>query len=175
MSSSERHHRRLRPGILCLLVLLSACGFRPLYGGAEGEATGQALSAVAIETPKTRIGWELRDWLWRELTPEAQAVEPRYRLVVQLERQRDALLVQLDDSITRYELAISARYDLVDIAQNRVVLRSAARRVASFNVVRAPFADLAAERDAEARAAAELARAIRNRLALFFADPERQP
>lgn len=152
-----------------LLTSVGGCTLRPLYGGPAGEETARDLAAITVDVPKSRLGAVLRDALIRELGASGLAAEARYALRLQLERQRNALLVQLDDSITRYELILTARYDLVDLTEDRVLLRTASQRVASFNVVRQPYADFAAERDAEERAAIELARAVRNRLALFFA------
>ena len=50
------------------------------------------------------------------------------------------------------------------------IYRSAVRRVASYNVQRDPFATLAAEQDAERRAAVEVSHQIRTLLALKMAD-----
>ena len=51
---------------------------------------------------------------------------------------------------------------------SRSVIRSAVRRVASYNVVADPFATLIAEQDAERRAAVEVSRVIRTQLTIFF-------
>lgn len=166
----ERGRRRLAAFLLAPLLLLAGCGLQPLYGGAAGERVREALASLTVEAPRTRIGAALREALERELEAAGPpAPSARYLLKLAIERQREALLVQLDDSITRYELTLTARYDLVDLGQDRVLLRTAAQRSASFNVVQQPYADTMAERDAEERAARELARAVRNRLALFFA------
>jgi len=158
--------RRLLLHLLCAPAL-AGCELRPLYGGAEGGQMAAELAAIAIDTPKTRVGWLLRDRLIDELGADGTA-DPRYRLSIRLSKRREALAIQLDDSVTRYELALIARFSLEDIAARRPLYRGRVRRVASYNVVRSPFATLVAEQDAERRAAAELAYAIRTRLALFF-------
>ncbi|GBD43101.1 hypothetical protein HRbin40_00566 [bacterium HR40] len=155
--------------MLPILGLLAGCELRPLYGGPAGSELAEKLAAIEVEVPHSRAGLALAEALRREFGASGLATEPRYLLKVQLERQRKALLVQLDDSITRYELLLTAKYDLVDRVADRVLLRSVIRQASSFNVVRQPFADFMAERDAEARATAELARALRTRLALFLA------
>jgi LPS-assembly lipoprotein len=162
--------RLRRALVLASMSLLAGCGLTPLYGGATGERVRAELATVAIDAPRSRLGAALREALLREIEAAGPpAATPRYLVKLTIERRRDALLVQLDDSITRYELTLTARYDLLDVNQDRVLLRTAAQRSASFNVVQQPYADAIAERDAEERAARELARAIRNRLALFFA------
>lgn len=160
--------RRALLALASTLPALAGCGLRPLYGeAADGGAVADELAAVRVETPKTPLGWTLADLLARELG-FAGAAAARYRLVVELERRRNVLAVQLDDSVTRYELTLIARFRLFELDGGRELLRSEDRRVAGYGVLRQPYATLAAERDAERRAAAALARAIRNRLALFF-------
>lgn len=169
-SREVRRRTVVRSFPVLLAGTLTGCGLRPLYGGAEGERIGQALAGISVETPRTRIGAALAEALERELrTGGPTETARRYLLRIALDRRREALLVQLDDSITRFELTLTARYDLVDTSDDRVLLRTSAQRLASFNVVQEPYADFVAERDAEVRAARELARAMRNRLALFFA------
>ncbi len=154
--------------LLPLLPALAGCGLRPLYGGA-GHAVAEELGAIEVVAPKTPLGWLLADRLVGELAAVVADV-PRYRLeILRLRRRRDALAVQLDDSVTRYELTLIAEFQLTRLADGARLLRADLRRVASYNVLRQPWATRAAERDAERRAAGELARAIRNRLALYFA------
>jgi LPS-assembly lipoprotein len=50
----------------------------------------------------------------------------------------------------------------------RALYRSAVRRVASYNVIREPFATLMAEQDAERRASVEVSREIRTLLTIYF-------
>jgi len=160
--------RRTFVAALGAVSSLAGCGLRPLYAPEAGGAeVARRLAAVRIEVPKTRLGWTFADLLRRELG-FAGSAGTRYRLTVELERRRNVLAVQLDDSVTRYELTLIARFRLFDLEEGRELLRSEDRRVAGYGVLRQPYATLAAEQDAERRAAAALARAIRNRLALFF-------
>lgn len=171
-SREARRRTFLRTFPVLAAGTLAGCGLQPLYGGVGGDRIRRALAGISLETPRTRIGATLAEALERELRTDGAPAPSRYLLRIELERRRDALLVQLDDSITRFELTLTARYDLVDTTEDRILLRTSAQRVASFNVVQEPYADFVAERDAEDRAARELARAMRNRLALFFAGSE---
>jgi|DewCreStandDraft_4_1066084.scaffolds.fasta_scaffold00053_206 LPS-assembly lipoprotein len=151
---------------------LSGCTLTPLHGPGLGERVNPALAAIEIDAPHTRLGQILAGELRRELDPAGLAPPPRHTLVVRLEREKSPLAVQLDDVTTRFDLTLAARFDLVRKADGRILYRSAVRRVASYNVVRAPYATLVAEQDAERRAAKELAREIRTRLAVHFAGGE---
>lgn len=158
------------PAILVLAMGgLPGCTLRPLHARAGGEGGEEALAAIEIDAPRTRLGQILAEALRRELDPVGPPRPARYLLLLRVDREKSPLLVQLDDVTTRFDLRVASRFDLVRKADREVVLRGAARRVASYNVVRAPYATLVAEQDAERRAAEELAREIRTRLAVHFA------
>ncbi len=184
---------------LALPAALAGCGFRPLYGGARGNVAAADLAAVEVHAPLTRLGRILENQLIDDLNPGGLAVAKRYRLDLTLERNKKALAIQLDDTITRFDLTVSAIFALRPIAgadageppadvlaageasaddattaaegdagRPAPLYRSAVRRVASYNVIREPFATLIAEQDAERRAAVEVSREIRTLLTIFF-------
>lgn len=155
---------------LALFALAPAgCALAPLHGGETGSRVNSELAAIAVDVPRNRLGQILAGELRRELDPAGLAALPRYSLVVRLDREKSPLAVQLDDVTTRFDLTLAGRFDLVRKSDGHVLYRSAVRRVASYNVVRAPYATLVAEQDAERRAAKELAREIRTRLAVHLA------
>lgn len=154
---------------LLLLAVLAGCGFRPLYGEIHDDAVSADLAAVQVAVPESVLGSILLNELAKDLNPAGVDASTRYRLNVRLERTSQALLIQLDDVITRFDLTLFATYELTDLATNERVLRSAARRVASYNVVSDPFATQSAADDAERRAARELAKEIQTQLAIHFA------
>lgn len=159
-----------RRGVLALLALLPAsCALAPLHGGDTGARINSELAAIEVDAPRSRLGQILALELARELDPAGLDRPRRYALVVRLDRERSPLAVQLDDVTTRFDLTLAVRFDLVRKADGALLYRSAVRRVASYNVVRAPYATLVAEQDAERRAAKELAREIRSRLAVHLA------
>lgn len=156
--------------MLALAALLpTGCALTPLHGGETGARINGQLAAIEVDAPRSRLGQILALELERELDPAGLDRPARYALVLRLDREKSPLAVQLDDVTTRFDLTLAARFDLVRKADGQVLYRSAVRRVASYNVVRAPYATLAAEQDAERRAAKELAHEIRSRLAVHLA------
>lgn len=173
MSSSEPSAtRRAALGLALAAVLppLAGCGLRPIHGSALGRAVNPRLAAVEVGELDGRLGYVFRDYLIEELNPAGLSVPSAYALEIGLQRELNALAIQLDDTITRYNLIVAVRFALRRKADGRTLYESALRRVASYNVRREPFATLVAEQDAERRAAREAARGIRTRLALYFAD-----
>ncbi len=172
MSSSERPSRRrllAAAAVLATPALLAACGLHPLYGGAAGREVNPALASIAIRTPNNQLGQQFKVALVDALNPAGIAEPERYNLDVQLDQQSTVLAIQLNDNITRYNLTLIATYQLRQRDDGTVLLRSATRRVASYNVVKAPYATLVAKQDAAQRALVEMSQEIRDRLAIHFA------
>jgi LPS-assembly lipoprotein len=154
-----------------LAAVLGACGFRPLYlaqGTTEGPVRAE-LAAIEIKGLGSRLGYLVRNALLEELNPTSAAVPPRYVLSVQLISRADALGIQLDATITRYNLLLIASFELRAKDRNEPVYASSVQRVASYNVSREPYADLTALQTAEERAAQAVAIDIRTLLAVQFA------
>jgi LPS-assembly lipoprotein len=175
MSSSERPTRRRLLGAAAALAapaLLGACGLHPLYGGYVGQQVNPALAAIDIRTPNNQLGQQLKVALVDALNPAGIYETELYDLDVQLDQESTALAIQLNDNITRYDLTLIATYQLRRRADRAVLLRSATRRVASYNVVKAPYSTLVAKQDAASRALVEMSQEIRDRLAIQFAKRE---
>jgi LPS-assembly lipoprotein len=151
--------------------MLCACNFRPLYlaQGPGDAAVETELAAIEIRGLDGRLGYLVRNALLDQLNPATADVPPRYVLHVQLQSRVTALGIQLDSTITRYNLVVTAAFELRDKATNDSLVSSSVRRVSSYNVSREPYADLVASHTAERRAAQEVATDIRTRLAVEFA------
>ena len=165
--------RRLVVLGLGLGAALGACGFRPLLKQGEADADVQRqLAAVEVPVLTGRVGYLLRESLLEQLNPAGAEVPTRYLLTIALRRRNSALGIQLDSTITRYNLTLLARFRLVDEATRQVLYQAVVRRVASYNALREPYAELAAEMDAERRAAREIGTDIWTQLAVYFAREE---
>lgn len=162
---------RRRTLLLGLGALLGACNFRPLYlAQGPGDAAVQTeLAAIEIRGLDGRLGYLVRNALLDELNPATADVPQRYVLYVRLRSRARALGIQLDNTITRYNLLLSAAFELRDKGENGLLYASRVQRVASYNVSREPYADLIASQEAERRAAQAVATDIRTLLAVRFA------
>jgi LPS-assembly lipoprotein len=151
-----------------LALAIGGCGFHPLHGGETGPVMAAELAAIEITTPLDETGQNLKIFLTDDLNPGGFDEVDRYELVITLRRTRNALGIQLSDSITRYDLILAAFYQLKRKDDGAVLYQSAVRRVSSYNVERAPFATQVAQQDAERRAAQELSHDIALKLGLYF-------
>lgn len=158
-----------RAAIIGLIGGLSACGFRPMMMQTKNEDVRDDLAAVEITGLKGRLGQLLRNSLLDHMNPQSLSVPPRYILVIELNRNTNALAIQLDNTVTRYNLVLTAYIRLLDREDQAVLYGSTVRRTASYDVVKAPYSTLVAEQDAERRAADEVGVDISNQLAVHFA------
>lgn len=167
--------RRAGVALLAALGLLAmaGCTVKPLYGDVSSSigpaAFGQAPSAVAsigIRPATTRHEQELRNHLLFAFNGgAAEPAQPRYELALGLSRRPVAAArVQggaTDNEPTAGALMLSSRYTLTDTVTGTVVGRGNRSATATFDRPRQDYASLRALRNAEDRAARELAEAIR--------------
>lgn len=161
--------------ILSTAGLLAACGFQPMYGRQAGRRPGfDAFSEVAVAPIPERTGQVIRNRLLDQINPYGEPGAARYTLGVAFQRNRIGVAFDRDNTITRYNLTLVASYILTDNTSRAIVTRGSTRAVAAFNIVRSDFANIAAEQDAEERAALTVADDIALRLGAYFSDPNRR-
>ena len=156
----------IRPALtLAPLLLLAACGLKPLYGGAESAAR-TTLSQVQITPIAGQSGWLMTTALKDRLSAVDSAAA-RYRLDVRLDDQIASLGVRRDDSVTRERRTLRARYQLVDLTTGATVLDATAGSDAGVDVVGSDYATIAAEQTALERLSGIVADQIVARIALY--------
>jgi LPS-assembly lipoprotein len=156
----------MKPAALVLMLLLSACGMRPLYSGGGAGPVAQTLQSVQVAPIEGRAGWLVRTALQDSFAaPETGA--SRYRLEVELDDQIAGFGIRRDDAVTRERRTLRARYRLVDAALGTVLLDATAGSDAGIDVVGSEYATVAAEQTALERLARELADQIVTRVALY--------
>ena len=148
---------------LCILPLLSACGFQPLYG----SNIAPQMSTIFVEDIPERNGFELRTRLIDILNTDGVVTGKRYRLKISLSESSQGIALQNDATITRYNTRIQARYVLSD-AGGKELYSGDQSELSSYNVVQSPYATLAAEQDAGKHAMQDMAERIRLELGAWF-------
>ena len=98
-----------------VLVPLSGCGFRPLYGGVVGDIRRLELSQITVTPVDNRISHGLRNALLDRLTPNGEPPFPQYRLDFELIEQREGVAIQEDASVTRFNYRLNVTYELYDL------------------------------------------------------------
>ncbi|TKT82974.1 LPS assembly lipoprotein LptE [Aquamicrobium sp. LC103] len=169
------HRRRVRKALLAGaalgLVALAGCTVRPLYGDvtsatAPGGATSAALASVAINPVNDRVGQEVRNQLIFLLNGGAgQSASPVHTVDLRVtSRRTSAARVQpttQDLEPTAAVVTVRAGYTITERATGRRIAAGTRQVVSPYDIPRQEFAAVRAERDAENRAARELAELLR--------------
>jgi LPS-assembly lipoprotein len=173
---------------LAAALVLAGCGWRPLYERPSASpvsgGVGAQLAQISIDpvAPKSQLdplagssqalydsrgAQLLQNYLKNALNPYGAPSSALYHLAVELQQQTRAAASLGNGTATREDLIMTAEYELND-AKGESVLKDTANIVTSYDILREPFSDLSSRRDAQQRAAQELAQAIQTRLAVFL-------
>ena len=153
-------------GIVCACALfLSGCTFQPLYGNSVNESasqTGYALSAIAVDEVDTRVAQQVRNHLIFLLTGGEQTVDSRYVARLRVRDTNNTFAPtrnQRDD--TAGSVTVTVSYDLIETATNTQIGTGSRNATASYDRTSQNFANDRSVRDAENRAAREVAELLR--------------
>lgn len=154
-----------------LTLALSGCGLQPMYAGGGAGVVGRELAAVEVPAIEGQAGWMVRNALVDRLGAAGQSAA-RYRLDVRLDDKLEGLGVLSDDTIGRERRTLRARYQLVDLANDAILVDATAGSDAGIDVVSSEYATIAAEQTALENLAREVASQIATRLALTLRERE---
>ena len=158
--------------LLIGLVLLQACGFRPLYGdGSPGSATPEFALIQVLPIPD-RIGQQLRNHLLTALNPKKRSVRSKFILKTKVNEAFASLAVKKSAFATRANLTLSANFNLSDSGSGKNLFSSTRSITVSYNILESEFAALMAEKNARQRAVRELSEDIRTQLGVYFSRPQ---
>lgn len=144
---------------------LAGCGFTPLYGQ---PGVVQSLRGVQVIAPEGRTGYLLREHLDDALAHSAGAT-PSYRMDLQISEERYPRGVRIDNVATRYEYVLTAYYTLNRLPAGTPAKRGRVRIELTYDSADQPYASIAAQQEAQDRAAAEAARRIHLEIAAWLA------
>ena len=105
-------------------LMLGACNLRPMLHATGDEGVRGELEAISITGLDGRLGQLVRNALLDDLNPTGVEVPSRYILEIDLQRSAQALGIQLDNVITRFNLELTARFQLLDSASGELLYQS---------------------------------------------------
>ncbi|HLJ52979.1 MAG TPA: LPS assembly lipoprotein LptE [Rhizomicrobium sp.] len=159
-----------RLAVMGATALLCGCGFHPLYGGMNSDMQA-TLAAIYVEPVPERLGYELRNSMIDLLDSPGTPSGASYRLKLGLTQTTQGIALQNDATITRYNDTLTVTYELFDMA-GHVVTKGAETGLSAYNVLpsspSANYGTLAAQQDADKRAAQDIAQRIRFDLNVYF-------
>src|SRR5215472_7251588 len=169
-----------RLAVVAALAALTAGCFQPMYAEHTDGTPDLREKLLGVEVPpvdkpngsrEARIGVEIRNALAFKLYGNATGMPPTHRLVLKFTTSRASLIVDPNTQLpTSENYGIDAQYNLIEIASNRSVMTGTTFSRVTYDMPGSyqRFARSRAYRDAEDRAAQEIADNIQTRLASFF-------
>ena len=165
--------------VAALAALTAGC-FQPMYAEHSDGTPALREKLMGIELPPiekpnasrdARLGVEIRNALAFKLYGNATGMPPTHRLVIRFTTTRSSLMVDPATALPSSEnYGIDAQYNLIELASNKSVMTGTTFSRVSYDIPGQlqRFARSRAFRDAEDRAANEIAENIQTRLASFF-------
>ena len=126
-----------------LLLALSACGFKPLYGkdaGNDNWASTDYLAQVRILPLENRTGQIMHNLLRDRLNPKGQPGDPGYYLAVYIQERKEDIAIQRDETASRANLRVTGAFRLLNQDRSQVLFESQAVSYNSYNVLDAELA-----------------------------------
>ncbi|MCB1449025.1 MAG: hypothetical protein KDJ67_02715 [Nitratireductor sp.] len=145
-------------------LTLQACVFQPLYGpSADGRPDiASTLSAVTVPEVDSRVGQQVRNRLLFLFQGGRGSAAPQYELRIRAaDANRQIAASQQARTTTAGTVSVTVSYDLIDLSNNTRIDGGSRVGNAAYDRTAQSFANLRAIRDAENRAAVEVAEQIR--------------
>src|SRR6202165_5863291 len=165
--------------VAALAALTAGC-FQPMYAERADGTPALREKLMGVELPpvdkpnasrEARIGVEIRNALAFKLYGNATGMPPTHRLGLRVHTHPSSLMVDPNTGLpTSENVGIDAQYNLIEIASNKSVMTGSTFSRVSYDIPGSyqRFARSRAFRDAEDRAAQEIAQNIQTRLASYF-------
>src|SRR6201996_4111082 len=169
-----------RLAAVATLAALTAGCFQPMYAEHTDGNPGLRDKLATVDLPpvdkpnasrEARVGVAIRNALAFKMYGNATGAPPLYHLVLRFSSSRSSLMVNVNTGLPSSEnYGIDAQFNLVEIATNKSVMTGTTFARVSYDMPGSyqRFARSRAIRDAEDRAAQEIAENIQTRLASFF-------
>ncbi|WP_445218980.1 LPS assembly lipoprotein LptE [Bradyrhizobium sp. Pa8] len=165
--------------VAALAALTAGC-FQPMYAERTDGTPGLREKLMGVDLPpinkanasrEARVGVEVRNALAFKLYGSATGMPPTHRLEIRFASSKTSLIVDPNTGLPNSEnYGIDAQYNLIEVVSGKSVMTGTTFARVSYDMPGSyqRFARNRALRDAEDRAANEIAENINTRLASFF-------
>lgn len=131
--------------VLVCLLLISGCGFSPLYL-TNGRETTQLTAQIDIAPIADYDGYLMANYLSDALNPDKISVNKTYKLKVSLDAPSiSEQNIQDDNFSSRERMTLTARYQLINKKTNDRVIDSRTSATGAYNIALEPYATWSAK------------------------------
>ena len=139
--------------LLIGFLLLTACGFEPIYG--INKPSNLILGKIDVEVSNGRNAFELRERLLERLG--ALDGTPTYLLKYTSNIESKNLTISKDNDVTRYTLQGETNFDLIDSASKKVIYTNTIVSNTAYSATAGTYPTAIAERNANVRLSRDMA------------------
>lgn len=151
------------PALAIILLAISGCTVQPLNAVKPNAALApDSLSNVEILNVTNRVGQQVRNKLIFALNGGKQSIGSIYSLkIVAIARKAAISVVSSTKAPTAAQITVSVNYTLKRKTNSEIIATGTRQAIATYDRTNQSFANQRAERDAEDRAANEVAEQLR--------------
>lgn len=161
-----------RAVVFALPLLLSACGYTPLYAPSEGAATAAShaqigdvsMAHVEYNVGERRVAQTVSQRLQLAFPNQSADMDT---VIVRITEDTSTLAVQQTATVQRAQINLKGEVE-IQAPEGQTLLKATVRTSASYNVESTPYGTEAGKTSARLTAARNLADEITRRLALFY-------
>lgn len=171
---------RIKIAFYILPLVLSACGFEPLYversqdegwyyNGKFDTSITDEMARIKVEPIAERIGQLIRNELLDKFTPKGQPQKPAYRLVVDnIKKTVVEQAMRNDITASRERVEYQIQYFLYNIADGKELVKGDSLVYLSYDIMDNPYSTTFSQKKVEKDAAQILANDISLRMGAYF-------
>ena len=142
-----------RRWLLIGFLLLTACGYEPIYG--VDKPANKIMGKIDVEVSNGRNAFELRDRLIERLGVLKN--DPTYLLKYTFSIKSKNLTISKDNDVTRYTLQGETNFELVDLTSKKVIYTNTIVSNTAYSATAGTYPTAIAERDANVRLSRDMA------------------
>ena len=163
----RRNPSRGRAFVAFAALLLSGCGFTPLYAD-HAQTVDDQLAAVSVDQISDHLGVVLTNHLRDGFNPDGQSQAAAYRLHVTLGEDNIGLSYRSDGTISQFQVDVTGSWELRRLSDKKVIGSGTSVGTSFYDDMPDAYANVAAQQSGEMRAVDQVSDDIHARIALLL-------
>ncbi len=132
--------------VLTGFLLLSGCGFRPLYGFQTNPEVIRKSAQIEVEPVVGDGGYQMGLILKEKLNPNTLSLPKKYQLKAVIDKPSFYdQSIQGDNFASLEKMTLTVHYTLTDIESKTVLVSSSSTLSGSYNIIQEPYATITAK------------------------------
>ena len=161
------------------LLLISACGFKPMYGqnSVMGSGLAQVMANIKIDQIRNQSGRQerlsqlLQNNLMERISPlSSDGSQLTYLLKADYVVEEAGYGIRADETVTLQNLKLIVDFSLVDVDSDQPIMDGTARAIVTYDLARSDFSNKIARESSLARLSEEAANQIITRIGTYLSE-----